>query len=68
MPKQEKIIIIIKIAAIVCQIQKIQGKAMPYGILIQSIKNLIKRVYYDDFIQNLLTIKGQKYLTLATEI
>ena len=41
---------------------------MSYGICIQNIKNLIKRVCYDDFIQYLLTIKGQKYQTLATEI
>ena len=68
MPKQKKITIIIKIAAVVCQIQKIQVMAMPCGIWIQNIKNLIKRVYYDDFIEYLLTIKGQKCQTLATEI
>ena len=41
---------------------------MSYGIWIQNMKNHIKRVCYDDFIQYLLTFKGQKYQTLATEI
>ena len=51
----------------VCLIQKIQVKAMPYGKWIQNIKDFIKRVYYD-FMQYFLTVKGQKYQTLATEI
>ena len=41
---------------------------MSYGIWIQNIRNFSKRVFYDEFIQYLLTIKGQKYQTLATEI